>query len=436
MHNNQVDENQLFSPEVFQVNGEYFAYRLKNDGLSICPYLEKVKETVLESIYGITESERLGMKHYAGFAFEPENDPKKYNRDIYFGDGLTQFNLYELPLQREGKHQADRINTNWPNIINLILHIAPHKKPFPTSSFTYLELLLDYLTLLWKNPKQKLPILVLFSKERSTGKSTFLELLRLMSQANAKMVSVVDLESSFNYNWGMGNVILVDEAYISSKLQSKIRNESTSKMRTINGKYIHQFEVNNYSKFIMASNELENFAEIDSAENRYFVIEVKPFEQGREIANYTDLMKEELPQFLDYLQNHHQIQSPEVTRFWFDYETYRTPALEKITHGSKNIQVAHKVESLLEDSVDGCWKDCSDDVLIEFSISGIRNFMGLNKGNDSEIKVTIIKLGFNVSSVKMDFFCLFNRINTRAIRYSCFLGELRRVLEPVIAEAY
>jgi hypothetical protein len=367
----------------------------------------------------------------------PENDPVKYQRDIDLGDGLSRFNLYELPVHIGEKHKIINGSTpNWPNIANLILHIAPNEKPFPTSPYTYCELLLDYLALIWRNPKQKVPILVLISKERSTGKSTFLELLRLMFQTNSKMVSVGDLENSFNFNWGMGNVILVDEAYISSKLQSKIRNESTSRTRTINGKYMHQFEVNNYSKFIMASNELETFAEIDKAENRYFVLEVKPFEKGREIAKFTDLMKDELPQFLEYLQNHHQIQSPEVTRFWFDYEAYRTPALEKITLGCKNIQVEHKVEGLLEDSVAGCWKDCSDDALIEFSISGIRNFLGLNKGADSEIKETLKKLGFNISSVKVEFFCLFNGINTRAIRYSYLLGELRRVLEPTIEEAY
>jgi hypothetical protein len=424
-----------FIPTVFLVNGEYFVYRLRNDGLSIVPCLEKIKEPVLESIYGIAESEKLGMKHYAGFELFPENDQKKYLRDIDLGDGLTRFNLYELPVHIGEKHKIiNESIPNWPNIANLILHIAPYEKPFPTSPYTYCELMMDYLALIWRYPKQKLPIVVLISKERSSGKSTFLELLRLMFQTNSKMVSVSDLENSFNFNWGMGNVILVDEAYISSKLQSKIRNESTSRTRTINGKYMHQFEVSNYSKFIMASNELETFAEIDKAENRYFVLEVKPFEKGREVAKFTDLMKEELPQFLDYLQNHHQIQSPEVTRFWFDYEAYRTPALEKITQGSKNVQIANMVEGLLEETVEGIWKDCHNDVLLEFSISGIRNFLGLNKGADSEIKRTLYKLGFHYSTVKDRFHCLFSNTQTHSVRYSCTIGALRPFFEPALVE--
>jgi hypothetical protein len=229
----------------------------------------------------------------------------------------------------------------------------------------------------------------------------------------------------------MGNVILVDEACISSKLQIRIRNESTSRTRTINGKYMHQFEVNNYSKFIMASNEFENFAEIDKAENRYFVIEVMPLEEGTENAKFADQMKEELPQFLDYLQNHHPIQSPEVTRFWFDYESYKTPAFEKITNGKKNSGVTHKVEALLESSVESLWLQYPDETVIHFSISGIRNFLGLNKGADSELKVALRKLGFYVSPVKESFECIFNGRQTRAIRYACYLGELRKVLESV-----
>ena len=431
MDNKEQSTNPCFTPEVFLINGEYYAYRLRQDGISIVPSLEKIKEAVLEPVYGITESRRLELKHYAGFILEPENDPEKYRREIDLGDGLIRFNLYELPTHTGEKHTIIGNAANWPNIANLILHIAPWEKPYNTSPFTYCELLIDYLALMWKNPKQKLPILALISKERSTGKTTILELIRLMLQSNSKMVSVSDLENNFNYYWGTANVILVDEAYISSKLQSKIRNESTSKTRTINAKYMHQFEVNNYSKFIMASNELETFAEIDSAENRYFVIEVQPFEKGREVANFADLIMEELPQFLDYLQNHYQIKSPEVTRFYFDYDSYKTPALEKITSVRRNSGVAQKLEALLESSVESHWLDYPDESVIQFSISGIRNFLGLNKGADSELKVALKKLGLDISPAKMNFDCIFSRQQTRAIRYACYLGQLRKVFETV-----
>lgn len=46
------------------------------------------------------------------------------------------------------------------------------------------ELGLDYLQILYTMPLQKLPILLLVSEERNTGKSTFLNLLKLLFEAN------------------------------------------------------------------------------------------------------------------------------------------------------------------------------------------------------------------------------------------------------------
>ena len=46
------------------------------------------------------------------------------------------------------------------------------------------ELGLDYLQLLYTKPLQKLPILLLVSEERNTGKSTFLNFLKALFEAN------------------------------------------------------------------------------------------------------------------------------------------------------------------------------------------------------------------------------------------------------------
>lgn len=46
------------------------------------------------------------------------------------------------------------------------------------------ELGMDYLQLLYLQPVQKLPILLLVSEERNTGKSTFLNFLKALFQNN------------------------------------------------------------------------------------------------------------------------------------------------------------------------------------------------------------------------------------------------------------
>ncbi|WP_159519542.1 primase-helicase family protein [Sunxiuqinia indica] len=424
-----------FKPEFYNVNGDYLVSHLKDDGVSVRPTLSKVKESVLETNYKMNDETKSNIPRFANFALVPENNPENYKREINLGDGLKNFNLYELPFHPAGKHELnDGKHTNWPNILELLLHIAPHKKPFPKSRFTYIELLLDYLAIAWRHPKQRLPILVLVSSERSTGKTTFLQFLELMFQSNAKMVSVFELESAFNNNWGLANFVLVDEAKIPDKLLMKIRNESTSKSRNINTKFMQSYEVPNYSKFAMATNNITNFAKIEDEENRYFMIEVEPFTTNQEKRDYLELVIAELPQFLDYLAKHHIFSSENKTRFWFDYEDYKTPALEKVISGSKNDQVTLKVEELFKESIEKSWQNCPNNTVVEFSISGIRDFLGFTKSADQTIKMTLSKLGFQISTVKERYLCLFHNQETHAIRYYCPLGTLRTIFFPEIMD--
>ena len=62
----------------------------------------------------------------------------------------------------------------WPTIEALVRHIFGSQY----------ELGLDYLQLLYTKPLQKLPILLLVSEERNTGKSTFLNFLKALFEAN------------------------------------------------------------------------------------------------------------------------------------------------------------------------------------------------------------------------------------------------------------
>jgi len=419
-----------FTPRVYFIGGEYVVSRLFNDGLSICPTFTKIKESELEPIYGITEKDKSNIEVFAGYTIAPENDPNHYKRGINLGDGLLNFNMYELPIHPVGNHVLDiDNNVNWPNILNLILHIAPNVKPFSNSRFTYTELIMDYLAIAWKNPTQRLPILSLISKERSTGKTTFLQLIGLMFQINAKMVSMTDLSSDFNILWGLANFIMVDEARIPKNLMAKIRNESTSRSRTINAKYLPHFQIRNCSKFVMASNEIENFADIDLEENRYFVIEVQSFPSGAEKPNYVELMERELPHFLDFLTNHYQILSKEESRHWFNYEDYKTPALQKITKSSKSF-VYQKVEDTLEYMNDLSVEN-SDECLWEFSITGLRSYLHLHKGKETEIKEDLKKLGVHSDDYKSRFTCAFSQKQTHAIRYFISMKELSSIFNEV-----
>jgi len=61
-----------------------------------------------------------------------------------------------------------------------------------------IELGLDYLQLLYLKPIQILPILCLVSKERATGKSTFLKWLKEIFEANMTYLTNESFSSQFN----------------------------------------------------------------------------------------------------------------------------------------------------------------------------------------------------------------------------------------------
>ena len=66
----------------------------------------------------------------------------------------------------------------------------------------------DYLHLLYLQPIQKLPNLLLVSEERNTGKSTFLNFLKLLFQNNVTFNTNEDFRSQFNSDWA-GKLLIV-----------------------------------------------------------------------------------------------------------------------------------------------------------------------------------------------------------------------------------
>ena len=88
---------------------------------------------------------------------------------------------------------------------------------------------LDYLQILYTMPLQKLPILLLVSEERNTGKSTFLNFLKLLFEANVTFNTNENFRSQFNDDWNGKLVIVVDEVLLNKREDSeRLKNLSTT----------------------------------------------------------------------------------------------------------------------------------------------------------------------------------------------------------------
>jgi hypothetical protein len=211
------------------------------------------------------------------------------------------------------------------------------------------ELGLDYLTILWQQPTEILPILCLVSQARNTGKTTFLYWLKLIFQGNMTINKNEDFRSQFNSDWSCKEIIAVDEALLDKKEDSeRIKNLSTARSYKTEAKGVDKKESGFFGKFILCSNNIDNFILVDEDEIRYWVIDVPKFDS--ENPNLLDVLKNELPYFMFYL-NKREIVTPRTTRMWFSKEQIHTKALMRLVKGNRTYLNREIEEILIDDFI-------------------------------------------------------------------------------------
>ena len=128
------------------------------------------------------------------------------------------------------------------------------------------------MQLLYMQPTQKLPILLLVSEERNTGKTTFLNFLKSIFQDNATFNTNEDFRSQFNADWAGKLLIVVDEVLLSRREDSeRLKNLSTAQTYKVEAKGKDRQEVNSLPSSYYVP--ITNFTPviIDPGENRYWV---------------------------------------------------------------------------------------------------------------------------------------------------------------------
>ena len=136
----------------------------------------------------------------------------------------------------------------------------------------YYEMGLDYIQLLYRQPLQRLPILLLVSQERNTGKTTFLNLLKAIFGRNMTFNTNEDFRSQFNSDWATKLIVAVDEVLLDRKEDSEsIKNLSTARNYKAEAKGKDKNEVEFFAKFMLCSNNEQNPIHIEQGETRYWV---------------------------------------------------------------------------------------------------------------------------------------------------------------------
>lgn len=259
---------------------------------------------------------------YDGFCTVPSHTDYREEIDNFL-------NLYE-PIDHVPEKGA------FPHIESLMQHIFGEQY----------ELGMDYLQLLYLCPVEKLPILLLVSEERNTGKSTFLNFLKAIFQDNVTFNTNEDFRSQFNSDWAGKLLIAVDEVLLNRREDTeRLKNLSTALTYKVEAKGRDRYEVPFYTKFVLCSNNERNPVLIDAEETRFWVRKVCPLKADD--TQFLYKLKAEIPAFLFWLSNR-RLSTEQESRMWFRPSLIHTVALDKIIRNNRSRVEIDMCEQILE----------------------------------------------------------------------------------------
>lgn len=281
-----------------------------------------------ETIIHDHEKKYLGkIPKYDGFCCIPEHI--NYRKFI---DGF--YNLYnEIPFQ-PAKDEIQKENI--PFSINFMSHIFGEQ----------LEFGLDYIKILLLYPTQILPILCLVSKERSTRKTTFIKWMKEVFGLNMTYIKGDSFGSQFNSDWASMLLVAIDEVFFDKKeITERLKYLSTTNKDKIEAKGKDREEAEFFAKFILCSNNEDNFIQIDENEIRFWIRKINPIKQ--ENIEFLKNLITEIPQFLKFLKDR-KFSTQKFTRMWFTPAQIRTKALQKLVFKNANKLELKIIELLYE----------------------------------------------------------------------------------------
>jgi hypothetical protein len=259
---------------------------------------------------------------YNDFTIVPDN--KNYERIVG-----KNYNLYAPFPHKPIKEKEYDDDLGWHWIRALMEHIFGDQY----------KLGLKYLKILYENPKQALPILVLTSTERETGKTSFVDFLSILFGDNVVVINPQDISNSFNGAYTDKNIIAIEESkFESTQATEKLKNLSTQKKILVNNKFVQQYSLPFYGKLIITSNDENKFSRVDTPEIRYWVRKI-PSLTGKHNHNILNDMVDEIPNFLMHLSKMDKIDVSK-SRMVFTAAELKTDALEIVK--KESLPTLHK----------------------------------------------------------------------------------------------
>jgi hypothetical protein len=286
----QLIEMKFFNDDLpyIRVGTDYFKRIEKTNryGISL-KELKKWNKDTIKQDHGESVLNRISL--FDDFTIEPNN--LSYSPVI---DGM--WNLYE-PFPHKQHDESVSIE-RFPTTASFMAHVFGDQ----------IELGYQYMKVLYEFPKQILPVLVLVSKERQTGKTTFLNWLDMIFGNNYVMVTPDDVTNSFNSTYAYKNIIGIDEAVVDRVTAvEKVKSIATAKTMTVNEKMVAQYRIPFFGKLVITTNRESDFMKVDSEEIRFWVRKLNEIPANRLTVDYEQRLIDEIPFFLKYLTDKIQV---------------------------------------------------------------------------------------------------------------------------------
>jgi len=276
------------------------------------------------------------LDHYEGFC----NVPDHIN---YKPDYENFYNRYFAFIHSPG---SGRFETT----IEFFKHIFGEEKiEYRGKEMLEYELGLDYFQLLYENPTQILPVLILFSEENNTGKSTWGKYLRFVFGHNTIQVGNSDFKTEFNEHFADKLLAVCEETLLDRKKDVElIKALSTSTRITVNPKGSKRYEIDFFCKFQFYSNN-KRMIYINKHDERFWILQI-PVPKNDD-PNILQKLMAEFPAFLNYIQSR-KLKTEKESRMWFHPSLIRTSAFDDTVKINEPAQARQLRERIKQDFLD------------------------------------------------------------------------------------
>ena len=272
-------------------------------------------EAIIPEKDSIDNYARIGTDY---FKLLPNGDKQKWTKDTIrddFGtEKLRSINKYVGFSNVPSNTDYEQIITNQNGVFFNTYHkpdYTPKKGSFETIDKLVHQIFkeqnregMEWLRIFYLFPKVRLHTLCLVSSENNTGKTAFGEFLQMLTgNDNGVFVDADTIEGSFNSMIAAKGLIILEETDKgnAARFKSKLKKMITEEETIVNAKYMVEYRVKNYRKFVILSNEEFGFVHVGKEDNRFWIRKISPIEEV--IQNHKDKIKSEISAFQYYLQN-------------------------------------------------------------------------------------------------------------------------------------